>query len=117
VEGQMATRRLRIVKYRGSIHGTSEYPFLIDEGGISILPVTSMGLKHEASVERVSSGIQRLDVMMGGKGYFRGSSVLVSGALMRPPSGASGACGSPSRNRPARSCAICAPSASISSRR
>jgi circadian clock protein KaiC len=75
----MATRRLRIVKYRGSTHGTSEYPFLIDEGGISILPVTSLGLKHEASTERVSSGIVRLDAMLGGKGYYRGSSVLASG--------------------------------------
>ena len=80
VDGQMATRRLRIVKYRGSTHGTSEYPFLIDEGGISILPITSMGLSHEASTERVSSGIPRLDAMMGGKGYYRGSSVLASGA-------------------------------------
>jgi len=79
VDGQMATRRLRIVKYRGSTHGTSEYPFLIDESGISILPITSMGLKHEAGTERVSSGVPRLDAMMGGKGYFRGSSVLVSG--------------------------------------
>ncbi len=79
VEGQMATRRLRIVKYRGSTHGTSEYPFLIDEGGISILPITSMGLTHEAGTERVSSGVPRLDVMMGGKGYYRGSSVQVSG--------------------------------------
>ncbi len=76
VDGQMATRRLRIVKYRGSTHGTSEYPFLIDEGGISILPITSMGLNHAASTERVSSGIPRLDAMMGGKGYYRGSSVL-----------------------------------------
>jgi len=80
VDGQMATRRLRIVKYRGSTHGTSEYPFLIDEGGISILPITSMGLKHKACTERVSSGIPRLDAMMGGKGYYRGSSVLASGA-------------------------------------
>jgi circadian clock protein KaiC len=79
VEGQMATRRLRIVKYRGSTHGTSEYPFLIDEGGISILPGTSIGLKHEAGTERVSSGVPRLDAMMGGKGYYRGSSVLASG--------------------------------------
>jgi len=79
VDGQMATRRLRIVKYRGSTHGTSEYPFLIDEGGFSILPITSMGLKHEAGTERVSSGVLRLDAMMGGKGYYRGSSVLVSG--------------------------------------
>lgn len=79
VDGQLATRRLRIVKYRGSTHGTSEYPFLIDAGGISILPITSMGLKHEAGTERVSSGIPRLDAMMGGKGYYRGNSVLVSG--------------------------------------
>jgi circadian clock protein KaiC len=75
----MATRRLRIVKYRGSTHGTSEYPFLIDEGGISILPITSMGLTHEAGTERVSSGIPRLDAMMEGKGYYRNSSVLASG--------------------------------------
>jgi circadian clock protein KaiC len=79
VDGQMATRLLRIVKYRGSTHGTSEYPFLIDEGGISILPITSMGLAHEAGTGRVSSGVPRLDAMMGGKGYYRGSSVLVSG--------------------------------------
>jgi len=80
VEGQMATRRLRIVKYRGSTHGTGEYPFLIDEGGISILPITSMVLNHPATTERVSSGIPRLDAMMGGKGYYRGSSVLASGS-------------------------------------
>ena len=79
IEGQMSTRRLRIVKYRGSIHGTNEYPFLIDAGGISILPITSIALKHEASTERVSSGIARLDAMMGGKGYYRGSTVLISG--------------------------------------
>lgn len=79
VADNMATRRMRIVKYRGSYHGTSEYPFLIDEGGISFLPVTSIGLRHEASVERISSGVPQLDAMMGGKGYFRGSSVLVSG--------------------------------------
>ena len=79
VEGQMATRRLRIVKYRGSTHGTSEYPFLIDEGGISIWPITSAGLTHEACSERVSSGIPRLDAMMDGKGFYRGSTVLVSG--------------------------------------
>lgn len=79
VVGNIATRRLRVVKYRGSNHGTSEYPFLIDENGISIQPITSMGLKHEAGTERVSSGIPRLDAMMDGKGYFRGSSILVSG--------------------------------------
>ena len=79
IEGQMSTRRLRIVKYRGSTHGTNEYPFLIDAGGISILPITSIALEHKASTERVSSGIARLDAMMGGKGYYRGSTVLISG--------------------------------------
>jgi circadian clock protein KaiC len=66
-------------QYRGSTHGTSEYPFLIDQGGISILPITSMGMTHEVGTGRVSSGVPRLDAMMGGRGYYRGSSVLVSG--------------------------------------
>jgi circadian clock protein KaiC len=79
VYDQVSTRRLRIVKYRGTTHGTNEYPFLIDENGISVLPITSMGLRHAASNERVSSGIERLDEMLGGKGYYRGSSILVSG--------------------------------------
>jgi circadian clock protein KaiC len=79
VTEQISTRRLRIVKYRGSAHGNNEYPFLIDEAGISVLPVTSMGLMHEVSNERVSSGIPRLDAMLSGRGYYRGSSVLVSG--------------------------------------
>lgn len=79
VSQQIATRRLRIVKYRGSAHGTNEYPFLIDEKGFSVLPISSLGLDHDASNERVSSGIPRLDAMMGGHGYFRGSSILVSG--------------------------------------
>ncbi len=79
MENQIATRRLRIVKYRGSKHGTNEYPFLIEEDGISVLPITSLGLEHIASMERISSGIERLDTMLGGKGYFRGSSILVSG--------------------------------------
>jgi len=78
VNEQVSTRRLRIVKYRGTTHGTSEYPFLIDEKGISVLPVTSLQLDHEVSDERVSSGIERLDAMLGG-GYYRGSSILVSG--------------------------------------
>jgi circadian clock protein KaiC len=73
------TRRLRIVKYRGSTHGTNEYPFLIDQDGISVLPVTSIDLKHAVSSERISTGIPALDNMLGGKGYFRGSSILVSG--------------------------------------
>jgi circadian clock protein KaiC len=76
---QSSTRRLRIVKYRGSVHGTNEYPFLIDEEGISVLPVTGLGLDHQASSERVSSGVPRLDAMLGGKGYYRGSSILISG--------------------------------------
>jgi circadian clock protein KaiC len=79
VHEQVSTRRLRIVKYRGTIHGTNEYPFLIDEDGISVLPVTEMGLDHAASEERISSGIPRLDAMLGGKGYYRGSSILLSG--------------------------------------
>jgi circadian clock protein KaiC len=79
VVDQITTRRLRVVKYRGSFHGGDEYPFLIGENGISVLPVTSLGLTHEASAQRVSSGIERLDTMLGGKGYYRGSSVLVSG--------------------------------------
>lgn len=79
VERQISTRRLRIIKYRGSAHGTNEYPFLIDENGISVLPITSLGLKHIVSSERISSGIPRLDTMLGGKGYYRGSSILVSG--------------------------------------
>lgn len=73
------TRRLRVVKYRGSTHGTNDYPFLIDTDGISVLPVTSLDLKHSASDERVSTGVPALDAMFGGKGYFRGSSILVSG--------------------------------------
>ncbi len=76
---QVATRRLRIIKYRGTTHGTNEYPFLIDEGGIYVLPITSVGLTHEAPKERISSGIPRLDTMLGGEGYFRGSSILVTG--------------------------------------
>ncbi len=76
---QVATRRLRIVKYRGSAHGTNEYPFLIDSGGFDVLPITSVSLEHPASNERVSSGLARLDEMLDGQGYYRGSSVLVSG--------------------------------------
>jgi len=79
VTDQASIRRLRIVKYRGSTHGTNEYPFLIDEDGFSVLPVTSLGLNYRSSQERISSGIPRLDTMLSGKGYFRGSTVLVSG--------------------------------------
>ena len=74
-----SSRRLRVVKYRGSTHGSNEYSFLIDEGGISVLPITSVGLQHQASIERVSSGLEGLDAMLGGLGYFRGTSVLAAG--------------------------------------
>ena len=79
VRDQISTRRLRIVKYRGTSHGADEYPFLIDSQGISVLPVTSLELRHDVSSERVSTGIPDLDEMLGGKGFFRGSSILVSG--------------------------------------
>jgi len=79
VTDQVSTRRLRIVKYRGTAHGTNEYPFLIDEDGFSVLPVTSLGLQHKVSEERISSGVPRLDTMLGGKGFYRGTTILVSG--------------------------------------
>jgi circadian clock protein KaiC len=79
VNEQLSTRRMRIVKYRGSSHGTDEYPFLIDERGFSVLPTTSMRLDHQVSAERVSSGVNDLDVMLGGKGLYRGSSVMITG--------------------------------------
>jgi circadian clock protein KaiC len=79
VQEQVSTRRLRVVKYRGSHHGTNEYPFLIDRQGLSVLPVTSLGLMHQASLDRMSSGVAELDKMLGGQGYFRGSTVLASG--------------------------------------
>lgn len=79
VHDQVSTRRLRVVKYRGSHHGTNEYPFLIDADGISVLPVSSLALAHEAPLDRISSGVTALDGMLGGQGYYRGSTVLVSG--------------------------------------
>jgi len=79
VQNEAVTRRLRVLKYRGSTHGTNEYPFLIDEQGISVLPITSVGLNHPAPQERISTGIRELDRMLGGPGYYRGSSVLVTG--------------------------------------
>ncbi len=79
VHDQLSSRRLRVVKYRGSVHGTNEYPFLIDENGISVLPITSLRLRQTGSKTRVPTGLARLDTMLGGKGFFRGSSVLVSG--------------------------------------
>lgn len=80
VNEQVSTRRLRIVKYRGTLHGTNEYPFLIGKNGISVLPITSLGLQHAASRERVSTGIPELDEMLGHKGFYRGTSILISGA-------------------------------------
>lgn len=77
---QIATRRLRIVKYRGSVHGTNEYPFLVDEDGISVLPITSLKLEHKASTEIISTGFPDLDKLFGGGGVFRGSSILLSGS-------------------------------------
>jgi circadian clock protein KaiC len=79
VTEQMSTRRLRIVKYRGTLHGTNEYPFLITKDGISVLPITSIRLDHKAPAGRVPSGVKELDDMLGGKGYYRGSSILLSG--------------------------------------
>lgn len=79
VINQISTRRLRIIKYRGSVHGTNEYPFLIDEHGVTVLPITSLKLDRAVSSERISTGIPSLDEMFGGKGFYRGSSILVSG--------------------------------------
>ncbi len=79
VNDQIATRHLRVVKYRGAAHGTNEFPFLIGEEGLSVLPITSLGLNHKISSERIGTGIPRLDAMLGGRGFFRGSSILLTG--------------------------------------
>lgn len=79
VDNQISTRRLRIVKYRGTAHGTNEYPFLIDEEGFSVLPVSSLGLSHKVHEERISSGVPDLDAMLSGGGFYRGTSVLITG--------------------------------------
>ena len=79
IEKQIATRRMRIIKYRGSTHGLDEYPYLIGTKGISVIPLSSLGLQSSAPKERISTGISRLDTMFGARGYYRGSSVLVSG--------------------------------------
>jgi circadian clock protein KaiC len=76
---QVVTRRLRVVKYRGSAHGTNEYPFLIDDDGISVLPITSAGLAHPVSDEIITSGVSGLDAMLGRGGFYKGSSILFSG--------------------------------------
>jgi len=80
VEDRSSIRRLRVVKYRGSAHGTSEYPFLIGKTGCSVIPLSSLKLDHKASAERISTGIPRLDTMLGGKGFFRGTNILISGS-------------------------------------
>lgn len=79
VQDQIATRRLRVVKYRGSSHGTNDYPFLITENGFSVFPVTALEMDYAVSTERVSTGVEGLDAMLGGQGFFRGSSILISG--------------------------------------
>lgn len=79
VNDQIATRHLRVVKYRGALHGTNEFPFLIGDDGLSVLPITSLGLNHKVSTERIATGIPRLDAMLGGRGFFRGSSILLTG--------------------------------------
>ena len=79
VVDQIATRKLRVVKFRGALHGTNEFPFLIGDSGISVLPITSLGLNHKISNERIGTGVRRLDAMLGGRGFFRGSSVLLTG--------------------------------------
>jgi circadian clock protein KaiC len=79
VVDQVTTRRIRVVKYRGTTHGTNEYPFLIENDGISIWPITSAQLEHKASHERIPTGIERLDTMLGGEGFYRGSCILLSG--------------------------------------
>ena len=78
---QISTRRLRVVKYRGSTHGTNEYPFLIGKNGFSVLPITSLGLDHIVPTERISSGVDGLDDMLGGMGYYCGSTILLSGTV------------------------------------
>jgi circadian clock protein KaiC len=79
VNDQIATRHLRVVKYRGALHGTNEFPFLIGDQGISVLPITSLALNHQVSNDRIATGIPRLDAMLGGQGFFRGSSILLTG--------------------------------------
>jgi circadian clock protein KaiC len=79
VNDQIATRHMRVVKYRGSPHGTNEFPFLIGDEGISVLPITSLALNHKVSNERIATGIPRLDAMLGGRGFFLGSSILLTG--------------------------------------
>ncbi len=81
VNEQMSTRRLRVIKYRGSLHGTNEFPFLIGQQGLSVLPITSLKIEHKVSEEKVSTGVPQLDEMFAGKGVYRGSTVLVTGGV------------------------------------
>jgi circadian clock protein KaiC len=80
IKEQISTRRLRVLKYRGTAHGMNEYPFLIGAHGLSVLPITSLQLNHGVSAKRILTGIARLDEMLGGRGVFSGSSVLISGS-------------------------------------
>jgi circadian clock protein KaiC len=80
VHDQIATRHLRVVKYRGAPHGTNEFPFLIGDNGLSVMPITSLGLNHKVSSERISTGIPRLDAMLSGLGFYRGSSIQLTGS-------------------------------------
>jgi circadian clock protein KaiC len=121
VTGQISTRRLRIVKYRGSTHGTNEYPFLIDEQGVSVMPITASTMDYDVSNESISSGIAELDEMLGGKGYYRGSTVLLTGTAGTGKTSLAAhlahaasnetrvACIFLLKNRPRKSCAICDP--------
>jgi circadian clock protein KaiC len=79
VNAQISTRRLRVVKYRGSMHGANEYPFIIDNEGFQLLPITSVGLSYDASIQRYSTGVSELDVMLSAKGFYKGSTIMVSG--------------------------------------
>src|SRR5262249_10506135 len=79
LDAAVSTRRLRVVKYRGTAHGTNEYPFLIDHAGLSVLPITSLDLRHGASEEQISTGVPQLDEMFSGGGVFRASTLLISG--------------------------------------
>jgi circadian clock protein KaiC len=79
VNDQIATRHLRVVKYRGALHGTNEFPFLIGDDGLSVIPITSLSLNHKVPGGRIATGIPRLDAMLGGRGFFRGSSILLTG--------------------------------------
>ena len=80
VNAQVSTRRLRVVKYRGSMHGTNEYPFIIDDKGFQLMPITSAALDYVVPKERYSTGIPELDVMLSGQGFYKGSTIMVSGS-------------------------------------